>query len=134
MIERRGLRLGPEPLDVAARLLQHRRLGVAKAIDRLLPIADDEDRGFGREAEPLAPGLDEQRDELPLRPAGVLELVDEHVVVSRLEPEATLGELVHPPQQLERPVEDVGEVQHGPIVERSAVLGQRDREHPPDPA
>ena len=76
------------------------------------------------------PRLDEQRHELPLCAAGVLELVHEHVVVARLEPEPALRELVHPAQQLERAIEHVGEVEHGSFVENLAVLGQRNGEHP----
>ena len=90
--------------------------------------------GLGGEPEPFAPRLDQQRDQLPLRAAGVLELVDEHVVIARLEPEAALRELVHLPQQLERALEHVGEVEDRALVERPPVLRQRDREHPPDAA
>ena len=90
--------------------------------------------GWVGEAEPLTPGLDEQRDQLPLRAAGVLELVDEHVVVARLEPVAALRELVHLAQQVERALEDVGEIQHRPLVEGAAVLRERDAEHAPDAA
>ena len=74
--------------------------------------------GLCREAEPLAPRLDQQRDQLPLRAARVLELVDQHVVVARLEPEAALRELVHLAQQVERALEHVREVEDRPLVER----------------
>ena len=116
------------------RLLQHGGLCVTEAVDRLLPIPDDEDRRVSGNARAFAPGLDEQRHELPLRAARVLELVDEHVVIARFEPEPALRELVHPAQQLERAIEHVGEVEDGSLVEHLAVLRQRNGEHPPDAA
>ena len=93
-------------------ILQHRDFRVAESIDRLLAVADDEDRRIRDESEPFTPGFDQQRDQLPLRAARVLELVDQDVVISRFETEAALGEFIHPAQQLQRPLEDVGEIQH----------------------
>ena len=90
--------------------------------------------GLGGQAEPFSPGLDQERHELPLRAARVLELVDEHVVIARLETEAALRELVHLPQQIERALKDIGEIEHRALVERAPVLRERDREHPPDAA
>ena len=90
--------------------------------------------GWVARPEAFSPGLDQQRHQLPLRAAGVLELVDQHVVVARLEPEAALRELVHLPQQVERPLQHVGKIEHRSLVERLAVLRQRDREHPLDAA
>src|ERR1041385_6461459 len=81
---------GPQRVDEAARFLQHRDLGVAEAVDGLLAIADDEDRRLRRDAEAFAPGLHQEGDQLPLLAAGVLELVDEHVVVPALEAVAAL--------------------------------------------
>ena len=90
--------------------------------------------GLCGEPEPLAPRLDQQRDELPLRAARVLELVDEDVVVARFEAKAALGELVHLPQQIERALEHVREIEDRSLLERLAVLRERDREHPLDAA
>ena len=72
--------LRSQPLNVLGGMLQHGDVGVAEAVNRLLPIADDEDRRTRGEPQPFTPRLDEQRHELPLRPAGVLELVDQDVV------------------------------------------------------
>ena len=55
----------------------------------------------GRRRQALRPSSDQLRHQLPLGAAGVLELVDQHVVISRLEPIAALRELVHLPQQLD---------------------------------
>ena len=88
--------------------------------------------GLEASPSPFAPRLHQQRDQLPLRAARVLELVHEHVVVARLEPEPALRELVHPPQQHERALEHVREVERRARVERPPVLLQRDREHPAD--
>ena len=74
---------------------------MAKPIDGLLAVADDEDRRWRvRRAFAFAPGVDQQLDELPLEPAGVLELVDEHVVVARLELQPAPRELLLPAEQL----------------------------------
>ncbi len=112
----------PQRLDVAAGLLQDRDFRVAEAVNRLLAVADDEDGRLGRQAEPFAPRLDQQRHELPLRPARVLELVDQHVVIARLEAKAALRELVHLAQQIERALKHVGEIEHRALVERAPVL------------
>ena len=78
---------------------EHRDICVAKAIDRLLPVTNDKDaRRKHRclaQATPLTPGLDKERDQLPLCPTGVLELINEHVVVARLKSVARSSELVH---------------------------------------
>ena len=133
-IERRAVEPGRSASMKPARFLQHRDVGVAKAVDRLLAVADDEDRRLGGEPHPFAPGLDQQRDELPLLAAGVLELVDEHVVVAPFEAVAALRELVHPPEQLDGALEDVREIEQRSLVERLLVLRQRDREHRADAA
>ena len=51
----RGIAVGPQRLDERRRLVEHRDVGVAEPVDRLLPVADDEDRrrervGGGAEA------------------------------------------------------------------------------------
>ena len=94
---------------------------------------DGGERVVGR-AEAFAPAADQLRDQLPLRAAGVLEFVDEHVAVARLEPKAALGEFVELLQQRHRPLEHAGEVEQGVRIERALVLLQRDREDPPDAA
>ena len=123
----------PQLLNVLGGVLQHGNVGVAETVDGLLPIADDEDRRIRREPEPFAPGLDEQRHELPLCPARVLELVHENVVKTRFEAIAALRELVHLPQQLQRLLEHVGKIEDGPFLEGAAVLVERHGEHPPHP-
>ena len=129
-IERRTSPSGPQRLEMAAGLAQHRDVGVAEAVDRLLAVADDEDRRLERtgvrQAGAFAPRLHQQRHQLPLRAARVLELVDEHVVIARLEPVAALRELLHLPQQVERAQQHVGEVEHRVRVERAPILGLGD--------
>src|ERR1041384_4651466 len=81
-------------LDVPPRIVKDRHVGVTEGVDGLLAIADDEDRGGDRtgggKTGAFAPGLHQQRDQLPLRAARVLEFVDEHVVIARLEAVAAL--------------------------------------------
>ena len=55
-------------------------------------------------------------------------------MIARLEPEAALRELVHPPQQVDGALQHVREVEQRSLVERVPVLRERDREHPPDAA
>ena len=83
---------------------------------------------------PFAPAPHELRDELPLRAARVLELVDEHVLVARFEPVAAPRELVHLLQQLDCALEHAGEIEQRVRIERPLVLMQRDGEDPPDAA
>ena len=81
------------------RFAQHGDVGVAKAVNRLLSVADDEDRRLQRtrmgDAGTFAPRGDEQRDQLPLGPARVLEFVDEDMVIPR--PPADSGSGQTPP-------------------------------------
>src|SRR5690349_19879376 len=80
--------------------VHHRDVGFTQPVNRLLPVADDEDgrrQRVGGRAEPFAPTAHELRDEVPLRAARILEFVDQHVPVARLDPEAALRELVHLP-------------------------------------
>ena len=123
-----------QPFDEAARFLENGNLRVTEAIDRLFAVAYDEDGRVRREPESFAPCLDEQGDELPLFAAGVLEFVDEHVVIAPLEAVAALRKFVHPPEQIDGSLEDVGKVEDRSLVQRDAILRERDREHPPDTA
>ena len=108
------------------RLAERRDVGIPEAVNRLLVVAHDEDgRRQGRlrhETATLAPGLDQQRYQLPLAAARILELVDQDVVVARLEAVARLGELVHLPQEIDRPLQHVGEVEQGARTQRALVL------------
>ena len=123
---------------MAPRIVENRRVGVAEGVNRLLAIADDEDRRrertAGGETGAFTPRLHQQRDQLPLRPARVLELVDEHVVVARLQAIAALRELLHVAQQIERAQQQVREVEHGVRIERAPVFGLGDAVHPQDAA
>ena len=83
---------------------------------------------------PFAPALHELAHQLPLRAARVLELVHQHVAMTRLEPETALGELVHLLEQLDGALEHAGEIEQRVRIERVLVLPQRDREDPPDAA
>ena len=82
----------------------------------------------------LSPRGNQVGHEPPLRSAGVLELVDEHVVIARFEPVAALRELVHAAEQPQRARERLGEIDDRPRVERPPVLGPRDQQHPADAA
>ena len=91
----------PELEDVADR-------GAAEAIDRLVVVADDRDV-------PMA--LREQRDELRLRPVGVLELVDQDVAVAALQRIARRGGLAQQPQRQRDLI---------PEVDRAVLAQERD--------
>ena len=127
-------RVRPQRVDELRRGIEHRHFGVAEAVDRLLAIADDEDRGrdgaVAAVPSPAAQARHQLADQAPLRAAGVLELVDQHVLVARLEPIAAARELLHLAEQRQRALEQVGEVEHAVLVERAAVLVLRDREQP----
>ena len=86
--------------------------------------------------EPLTrgPGTDQLADQAPLRAAGVLEFVHQHVLVSRLEPIAAARELFHLPEQLERALEQIREIEHTMLVERAAVFVLGNREQPANAA
>ena len=53
-------RAGPQSVDEPAGLMKHGDVGVTKAINRLLAIPDDENRGVRGKALSFAPGIDEQ--------------------------------------------------------------------------
>ena len=128
---------GPQSANERHRFVQHAHVRVAKAVDRLLPIADDEHRGrerVRRGAQPLAPVAHQLRDQIPLRAAGVLKLVDEHMPIAGLEPKSAVGELVHLLQKLHGAFEDAGEIEQRARLEIALILPQRHREDPPDAA
>src|SRR5207245_1030440 len=80
--------VGPQRLDERRRFVNQRDVGVAKPVNRLLPVADDENRrreGIVGRPKSFAPALAELPHELPLRAAGVLKLIDEHVTMARFE-------------------------------------------------
>ena len=77
-----------------------------------------------------APGAHQLADQPPLRAARVLELVDQHVLVARFESIPAARELLHLPEQLQRALEQIGEIEHAVLVERAAVFVLRDREQP----
>ena len=128
--------VGPKRFNEARRVLQYCDFGVAKAVDRLLAIAHDEDRRLervGRCAEAFTPAPDQLRHQFPLRAARVLELVHQHVVVARLEAVAAARELVHLLQQMDRPLEHAGEIEQGVRLQRLLIGRQRHGEDAPAP-
>ncbi len=127
----------PEPFDEPRGLVEEGDVGIAKAVNRLLAVADHEDRRSeraGRDAESFAPALDELGDQLPLRAARVLQLVDEHVAVPTFEAVPALGEFVHVLQQPDRALEHTGKVEQRVPVERVLVLPQGHGEDAPHAA
>ena len=80
------------------------------------------------ESAAFSPRPHEQRDQLPLGTARVLELVDKHVVVPRLEPIAGARELVHLAQQVDGALEDIGEVEQRARLELASILRHADAE------
>ena len=129
--------LDPELFDELSGLVEQGDVGIPEAVNRLLPIADNEDRrrqGVAGEAEPFTPALHELGDELPLGAARVLELVDEHVAVPGFEAVPALRELVHLLQQPDCPLEHAGKIDERVAVERALVLPQRNREDTPQSA
>ena len=99
-------------------------------VDRLLAIADDEDRrrGVGR---PLAfaPGIDEQRDQPPLQSARVLEFVDEQMVVARLQLETASRKFFLIGQQPDRAGEHARKIEQCMLLQQSLVGVDRNHEH-----
>ena len=77
-----------------------------------------------------APRANQLADQAPLRPARVLELVDQDVLVPRLEPVAAARELFHLPEQLERALEQIRKIEDAVLVERASILVLRNREQP----
>ena len=135
-IARRESRSGAQAIDERAGLVHDRDIGVAEPVDRLLAIADEKNRRHERralgDAAALAPRSDQQRDELPLRPARVLKLVEQHVVIAPLEPVAAARELVHLRQQRQRLRERLRKIEHAVRVERLAIFAEGDLVDAPD--
>src|SRR5688572_4489441 len=121
---------------MTTRFAEHGHVRVTKSVNRLLAIPDDENRWLKRagvgDAGALSPRLDQKGYQLPLRPARVLELVDQDVVITRLEAVAALGELLHLPKEVERTKQHLREVEDGVGFKGSPVLGFRDGKHPTD--
>ena len=130
-------RFRPQGVDECRGRIEHGDLGIPEPVNRLLAVADDENRGRdGAVTEPFAgrPRADQLADQPPLRAAGVLELVDEHVLVTRFEAVPASRELLHLAQQLERAFEEVREIKHAVLVERATIFVLGDGEQPADAA
>ena len=118
--------------------------GVAEPVDGLLVVTDDEERRSAQTSlrhplhlvrrEPLAagPGLGDGLQQVPLRVARVLELVEEKVVVAGLEPEPALGELSRASQQARGREGEVVEVHHPLLFLERLVFGLHRLEQLPD--
>ena len=80
--------LGPQRRNVPSGPRQQCHLRIAKGIDRLLAVADDED-GWAQVSIShrcaFRPRRHQLADQCPLQRIGVLELIDENVLISRLE-------------------------------------------------
>ena len=119
-----GAELGQHLLVVRALGAELGRVGALEAVDRLLLVADDEDRpgdlaGAGAGEELLRQRLDHP----PLRRAGVLRLVDQDVVEPAVEPPEHPGGGARMLEQRARPVDQVVEVEQ-PEVALGAVVGR----------
>ena len=126
----RGCPSGRRSFDERRRILEHRDLGIPKSVDRLLAIADDEDRGrqpICRGAEPLAPVSNQLRDEPPLRAARVLKLVHQNVMVPCLESIPAARKLVHLVQEAKCALKHAGKVEQR-MRFKSLVIGARRRQ------
>jgi hypothetical protein len=77
-----------------------------------------------------APRAHQLAHQPPLRAAGVLEFIDQHVLVARLEAVAAAREFVHLAEQLQGALEQVREVEHAVLVQRAAIFVLRDRKQP----
>jgi hypothetical protein len=113
-----GPAAGTKTVDEPGRLLEHTNFGVSES-DRWTASDPRRRRSRARgDAETLTPRVDQERHQFPLGAARVLELVDQHVMVAGLETEPALGELVHLPQQLDRLLQHVREVEDRSLIER----------------
>ena len=124
----------PQLPDESGSFVDKGDIRVAKPVNRLLAIADDENRRRERivgGSEPFTPARDQLPDQLPLRAARILEFVDQHVPVARLEPQPGLGKLVEILQQLDGAFDQTGKVDQRVVLERALIFGQRDGEDPP---
>ena len=121
-------REAPQPHRADAALLreqEQRHVGVAKPIDRLHRIADEEQRA------PVV-GLPTRRQQLEqpaLRLRGVLELVDEQVLDAPIEREQQLRRRVDLAERALRRECKLDEVDGAPLRERDLELGGEPHEH-----
>src|SRR5262249_3504633 len=86
------------------------------------------------EASAFTPRLDQQRHQRPLRAAGVLELIDEQMVIARLEAVAALRKLLHLAKQRDRPNQQIRKVEPPMPIERLPVCGFSHAVHPENAA
>ena len=106
------VRISPCAAMSAPHLVEQGDVGAPETVDGLLGIADDEQlAGLETHGAPVVGGgapLGQQEDDLRLQRVGVLELVDQQIVESRLKG----GAHVAPPQQqVAGLAEQVGEVE-----------------------
>src|SRR5690606_1963141 len=78
---------GHHRLHPLERLFEILRAGALEAEDRLLVVADDEDRADAAAMRALAAEeiVDQREDDVPLRAVGVLRLVDQYVIEAPVE-------------------------------------------------
>ncbi len=103
------------------------RIGALEAVDRLLDVADREDRarllaraGAGEEF------LGQCRDDLPLLRAGVLRLVDQDVVEAAVELEQHPGRSARAMQQVARAEDQIVVIERG-MARLVALVGGQQR-------
>ena len=92
--------------------LEHARLGAAEAVNRLLGVADDEDAGL---AVVVAIGIQPALHDVPLQRIGVLEFVQQDLLVTRIEPALQIGRVFFVRQQPVRLPFQIGEVEHAAL-------------------
>ena len=79
-----------------------------------------------RQAAAFTPRPHEQRHQRPLRTARILKFVDQHMLVSALEPIPAARELVHLREQRQGARQRFGKVDHAMRIQRALVFGERD--------
>ena len=112
-----------------ARGVEYARLGAAEPIDRLLGIADDE---HARPIAIVAVGVQPRTHHLPLQRIGVLELVDQHMTVARINARMQISRMFGIRQQFPCMQLQIGEVQLAAIIFQPLVMvdaGLADHEH-----
>jgi hypothetical protein len=111
-----------------------RGLGLTKAVDRLLAVPTMKiDVGASVTPSP-SPQASMSSSMSCHCAAGVLELVDEHVVIARLQLQPAAGELLLTPEQRDGSMQHAGKVEQRVLVEQRLAFLHSDHQHAQEPA